>query len=92
KENGYVGCGGLIRGCDKEWLDGFSKHLEQCSAYVAKLRGTFEGLKFARRLDFHKVEVCFDCIVVYNSIQNGTSGNVMGGSLVQQIRQLMDLD
>ncbi|MCI05447.1 ribonuclease H protein [Trifolium medium] len=82
KEDGYAGCSGLIRGCDKEWLGGFSKQLVQCLAYVAELWGIFEGLKLARRLGFHKVEVCFDSRVVYNNIINGMNGNVVTPCLV----------
>jgi ribonuclease HI len=85
KENGYAGCGGFIRSSDKEWLGGFP-------AYVAELWGIFEGLKLARRLGFHKVEVCFDSRAVYNNIVNGMNSNVMGESLVQRIHHLMELD
>jgi hypothetical protein len=37
KENGYAGCGGLIRGSDKEWLGGFLKLLGQCQYVIQEL-------------------------------------------------------
>ncbi|PNX72081.1 nucleic acid binding protein [Trifolium pratense] len=70
KKNGCAGCGGLIPGCDKEWLGGFSKFLGQCSVYVAALWGVYEGLNFAQMPGFHKVEVCVDSRAVYSGIHN----------------------
>nr|ABN05964.1 hypothetical protein MtrDRAFT_AC149134g35v2 [Medicago truncatula] len=38
---------GVFKGDNGEWICGFSKG-GSCSAYVAELRGVFEGLKLAR--------------------------------------------
>lgn len=35
--NGLPGCGGVNRGSDGEWLDGFAKGVDMCSAYIAEL-------------------------------------------------------
>jgi len=35
--NGVAGCGGIIKGCDGEWLGGFAKSIGMCSAYIAEL-------------------------------------------------------
>jgi hypothetical protein len=55
KVNQTAGCGGLIRGCDGEWLGGFAKGVGLCSGFVAELWGVLEGLKYVRRLGFLKV-------------------------------------
>ncbi|MCH92424.1 hypothetical protein A2U01_0013363, partial [Trifolium medium] len=31
-----VGCGGVIKGSDDEWIGGFAKRLRLCSAYMAE--------------------------------------------------------
>jgi ribonuclease HI len=52
--------GVLIRGKNKEWLGSFSKHIGQCSAFVAELWGVFKGLKLAQVKGFRKVDVSVD--------------------------------
>ena len=42
--NGAAGCGGIISGCDSEWLGEFAKSIGTCCAYIAELWGVFEGL------------------------------------------------
>jgi ribonuclease HI len=92
RRDGRAGCGGLIRGENKEWLGGFSKYIGQCSAFVAELWGVFEGLKLAQFKGFKKVELSVDSQVVINSIKNGDEGNAMGYRLVQRIRQMLELN
>lgn len=36
-ENGNAGCGGIIKGSDGEWLDGFAKGIEKCCAYITEI-------------------------------------------------------
>lgn len=47
--NGAVrdGCGGLLRGSDRNWLGGFSRSLGSCLAFVAELWGALQGLELA---------------------------------------------
>jgi ribonuclease HI len=49
--DGVIGCGGVIRGSDREWLNGFSKLIGLGDAYIAELYGLFEGLKLAREIN-----------------------------------------
>ncbi|PNX63747.1 ribonuclease H, partial [Trifolium pratense] len=42
KDQHTAGCGGVIRGCDGEWLGGYAKGLGLCSAFVAKLWDVLE--------------------------------------------------
>jgi hypothetical protein len=58
--NNSCGCGGIIRGNNAEWLGGFAKGLGDCSVVVAELWGVLEGLSYAWRLRFRKVELHLD--------------------------------
>jgi hypothetical protein len=42
KEGKIVGCGGIIRGSDRQWLRGFTKSIGNCNAFVAELWGVFK--------------------------------------------------
>ncbi|KAK2417023.1 heat shock 70 kDa protein [Trifolium repens] len=55
KERKRVGCGGVIRGNQGEWLRGFAKNVGNCSAFIAKLWGILEGLCLAHRMGFPNV-------------------------------------
>lgn len=37
-------CGGVIRNNRGNWIGGFAKHLDSCSAFVIDLWGVFNGL------------------------------------------------
>jgi hypothetical protein len=52
QEGGRIGCGGVIRGSDGEWLGGYAKFIGYGNAYLAELWGVLEGLKHVRRLNF----------------------------------------
>jgi hypothetical protein len=49
-DDGHIGCCGIIKGGDGEWLGGFAKFIGQGNAYVVELWGVFEGLEYAKRL------------------------------------------
>jgi ribonuclease HI len=70
KEEGQAGCGGIIRGSDKEWLGGFPKNLGRCSAFVAELWGVFEGLSYVRRLGFRQILLDVDSSYVAHVLTN----------------------
>ncbi|MCI21595.1 ribonuclease H protein, partial [Trifolium medium] len=57
KEQVVPGCGGLLRGSQGERLGGFAKCVGLCSAFVAELWGVYEGLRYAHRKGFRKVEL-----------------------------------
>jgi hypothetical protein len=70
--DGVIGCGGVIRGSEGEWLIGFSKLIGRGDAYIAELWGLLEGLKLAKRMSFKKIEVHVDSIGVVNDIKRIT--------------------
>jgi ribonuclease HI len=76
KDSKVAGCGGVIRGCQGEWLGVFAKCVGLCSAFIAKLWGVVEGLRFAHRLGFKKVELNIDSEAVVRVVNNGTSSSV----------------
>jgi ribonuclease HI len=92
KDSKVAGCGGVIRGCQGEWLGGFAKCVGLCSAFIAKLWGVVEGLRFAHCLGFKKVELNIDSEAVVRVVNNGTSSSVMGYSLLKRIRTLLAMD
>ncbi|GAU36430.1 hypothetical protein TSUD_19650 [Trifolium subterraneum] len=86
KENSIVGCGGIIRGNQCEYLGGFAKGVGVCTAFVAEL------FLYARSLGFTAVESNIDSIVVVSAIKNGRKSSSIGKSLVKQIRRSLELD
>jgi len=87
-----VGCGGLIRGSEDEWLVGFSKFLGKCNAFVAKLWRVLEGLWCAKRMRFTAVELNVDSLAVVNIITSGKESNASGRTLVEKIRKLLQME
>jgi ribonuclease HI len=61
---GRAGCGDTIRRSDGEWLGNFAKRIGMRGVYMAKLWGVYEGLRYARELGFHAVELNVDSLVV----------------------------
>ncbi|GAU32220.1 hypothetical protein TSUD_278000 [Trifolium subterraneum] len=86
------GCGGAIRDSNGVQKGGFAKKLGVCSAYVAELWDVLEGLRYARRLGFTKIELNVDSKVVTHVLYKNEIGNPLGGTLVSHIRRLLDLD
>jgi ribonuclease HI len=89
-KDGVIGCGGVIRGNEGEWLHGFSKLIGRGDVYIAELWGVFEGLKLAKRMNFDKVEVRIDARVVLEDIVHKKASNICGKTLVGRICQLME--
>ncbi|MCH94327.1 putative non-LTR retroelement reverse transcriptase, partial [Trifolium medium] len=78
KEHVVAGCGGLIRGSQEEWLGGFAKCVGLCSAFVAELWGVYEGLRYAHRLGFRRVELHSDSVAVVRVLKKGSSTSING--------------
>jgi L1 cell adhesion molecule like protein len=92
KDKKIAGCGGVIRGNEGEWLGGFAKCVGLCCAFVAELWGVVEGLRYAYRLGFKKVELNIDSEAVVRAIKNGSSNSTMGSSLLKHIKKLLAMD
>jgi ribonuclease HI len=90
--DGCIGCGGIIRGSDGEWLEGFAKYVGHGTAYLAELWGVYEGLQVARRMNFHRVELHVDSMVVVQVLNSNGRGSLRGRALVEKIRRLLSLD
>ncbi|MCI05125.1 ribonuclease H protein [Trifolium medium] len=89
RDDGSIGCGGVIKGSAGEWLGGFSKFIGNINAYVAELWGVLEGLKIARRLNFRALELHVDSVVVVQAISGNGHGSHRGSAAhVQKIRKL----
>ncbi|MCI36758.1 ribonuclease H protein, partial [Trifolium medium] len=92
KDKHVAGCGGVICGNQGEWLGGYAKCVGLCSAFVAELWGVVEGLRYAYRLGFKKIELNVDSEVVVRVLKNGTSNSAMGSSLLKHIKNMLDMD
>jgi ribonuclease HI len=68
-------------------LRGFAKHIGYDMTYIAELWGGLEGLKHARMLNFSKVELCVDSMVVVKHITSNEKSRPGGRSLVKHIRR-----
>jgi ribonuclease HI len=71
-------CGGVIRGSEGEWLDGFAKRISNCNTYIVELWGILEGSRFAKDRGFTLVELEVDSKALICGIQCKGSVNVMG--------------
>jgi ribonuclease HI len=87
-----AGCGGIIRGSHGEWLGGFAKCVGLCSAFVAELWGVYEGLRYAHRLGFRRVELHIDSETVVRVVEKRSTMSSAGSSLLKQIWNLLELD
>jgi ribonuclease HI len=75
KELNQIGCGEVLRGSDGEWLGGFAKFIGRRCAIEAEIWGVLEGLQHARRLNFRKVELNVDSLLVMKTINSDKSGS-----------------
>jgi ribonuclease HI len=62
------------------------------SAYAAKLWRVFEGLKYAKRLEFAELKLNVDSVVVAQVITTGLSKSILGQAFGKNIRRLLDLN
>ena len=62
------------------------------NAFIAELWGVLEGLRCAKQMGFTTVELPVDSLVVVNIIMKGQDINLIGRSLVQRIRQLLQME
>ncbi|XP_050896182.1 uncharacterized protein LOC127102908 [Lathyrus oleraceus] len=92
KVDDKAGCGGLIRDSFGKWISGYSKNLGVCNSLVVGLRGVLEWLMIARMLGMKVGEVSEDSIQVANDINNRKILNPMGRTLMNRIRDLIDLE
>lgn len=92
KVDDKAGCGGLIRDSFGMWISGYSKNLGVCNSLVVGLRGVLEWLMIARMLGMKVGEVSEDSIQVANDINNRKILNPMGRTLMNRIRDLVDLE
>ncbi|CAJ2650297.1 unnamed protein product [Trifolium pratense] len=92
KDRQVAGCGGVLRGCQGEWLGSFAKWVGLCSAFIAELWGVVEGLRYAHQLGFRKVELNIDSEAVVRVLKDGTSNSMAGNSLLKHIRNLLAMD
>ncbi|GAU18130.1 hypothetical protein TSUD_248310 [Trifolium subterraneum] len=92
RDGDHIGCGGIIRGSDGEWLGGFAKYICIGSAYLAELWGVLEGFMYARRLQFRYIELHIDSLIVVKAIKSHGNESWKGRSLAEKIHSLLALD
>jgi ribonuclease HI len=91
-KDGVIGCGGVIRGSEGEWIYGFSKIIGRGEVYMAELWGVLEGMGLVKRMKFVKVEVRIDSLEVVTDIAHKKASKVCGRALIGRIRELLEDD
>ncbi|CAJ2645452.1 unnamed protein product [Trifolium pratense] len=90
--DGIIGCGGVLRGSEGEWLGGYAKFIGVGNTFIAELWGVLEGLKHAKSLNFRAVELNIDSLAVVQAISEAGRGSHRGSALVHKIRQLLEME
>ncbi|GAU24901.1 hypothetical protein TSUD_116260 [Trifolium subterraneum] len=83
---------GFTRGSRGEWLGGYAKNLGVYRAFVAELRGVLEGLRYACRMSFTRVELDVDSQAVAQVIWKGSIHGSSGLALAKKIWNILALD
>lgn len=78
----FAGCGGLIRDWNGNFLGGFVKPLEVCTAIQAEIHGALNGFQIARELGIQRAVLEVDSKVFFGwltgeSIPNGPCRNLV---------------
>jgi len=89
RDGGHIGCGGIIKGSDGEWLGGFSKYILIGSAYSTKV---LEGLVYAITLQFWFIEFHVDSMVLVIDITLHGHYSWRGRSIAEKIHCILVLD
>nr|XP_025625612.1 uncharacterized protein LOC112717904 [Arachis hypogaea] len=84
-----VGCGGLIRTHEGDWVGEFMANLGNCHAFQAELWGVFHGLNMAWDLGMRRIIIETDSVEVYKEISKGRKTQNYN-SLVREIQKLKD--
>ncbi|KAK7244944.1 hypothetical protein RIF29_39773 [Crotalaria pallida] len=88
-----IGCGGVLRGSNGQWIRGYSKYLGVSSSpLIAELWGVLEGMQLAWDLGFKKVEAHLDCLEACKLLSGDNYGSYKGHSLVSRINWLKNKD
>jgi ribonuclease HI len=67
-------------------LRDFAKYVGYGTTYLAALWGVYEGLQVARRMNFHRVELHVDSMVVVQVFNSNKRSSLRGRALVEKIR------
>lgn len=92
KQGMVAGCGGIFEARTESGFVVFRRGWELVVHMLQNFGGVFEGLKLARLRGFHKVELDIDSSVVASTLALGEGGSMDGGSLLQNIRRLLELE
>jgi ribonuclease HI len=87
-KDGVIGCGGVIRGSEGEWIYGFNKFIGRGEVYMAELWSVLEGMRLVKRMKFIKVEVKIDSLEVVTDITHNKASKVCGKDLIGRIGEL----
>ncbi|GAU24728.1 hypothetical protein TSUD_355570 [Trifolium subterraneum] len=89
---GLVGCSGLLRNSDGNWLKGYSRKLGNCDALHAEMWSMYLGLDLARRVGIMHLHVESDSKVLIDMVTKKINSKGNLPTLVHHIRQLLDLN
>ena len=84
-----VGCGGLVRNANGQWVVGFNKRIEVTSSFAAELWGLREGLKLCCNLNILCLEVEMDAKSIVDVLGNPDYVNNIISPILDDCRQLI---
>ena len=87
--HGLVGCGGVVRNEDGQWVAGFSKRIGITSSFAVELWGLREGLKLRCNLNVRYLEVEMDAKSIVEVLQNAGYVNYVISHILDDCRQLI---
>ena len=85
-----VACGALIRDLVGNWIFSFSKNLEICSAFMAKLWGVMGGVELAWSRGFKKIKLEFDSQVLIDKLLKHQLEDMLESSLLLRCREMIN--
>ena len=86
---GQVGCGGLIRSENGDWLGGFSRSIGCTSSFMAELWGLRDGLNLYYDMHLSAVDVQLDAKAIVQLLANSSSANFSVLPLLEDCRHLI---
>lgn len=88
---GPTGFGGLVRNPDGSWLFGFSGHVGISDVLKAELLGIYNGLKLAWDRGYRHLTCYTDSLIAKNLIVEHSDTYHIYATIIQDIRDLLDL-
>ena len=89
---GLAGCGGIIHDEEARWIGGFTCNLGICGPFMAKMWGSFYGLKLAWELGFRSILLESDSKLLVDMLWTGHSDSMETQVFLAKCKYYVELD